>query len=843
MLNELGVPADDVQNVDLNKGSSLEGSKVLGMFWNTQLDVFHFDLNFERVDTHILTGARKPSKREVLRTLMLIFDPLGLMAWFLVTVKILLQDIWRSAIQWDQMINDEQHIRWMKWVKLLPSVKNIQIPRCHFTYAFNSLQLHVFVDASDSAIAAVAYFRFESASNVTCSLISAKTKVAPLQLLSIPRLELQAAVLGARLSNSLRSAHTIKPGHCYLWSDSTNVLSWLRSDHKKYRQYVAFRVSEIVETTNIADWRWVPTKHNVADDATKSKEVSESSINRWYFGPDFLRLPEQDWPAEPQHHTQLENSEETEPQMSHIIAPANCMSSILENYSSWRKVYRILAWVLRYKNNLQNPDSKAIGVLTTWEIKRAKSKCYRHAQLEVYNREIAQLEQTPPKPIDKSSQIYKSSPILDEFGVLRMKGRTGKAPNATYDMINPILLPRHHRVTHLIATHYHEKYLHLHKETAVNEIRQHYVIPQLRVLMNNISTHCQSCKIQRALPNPPMMADHPVARLAIGARPFSYVGIDYFGPLEVVVGRRVEKRWGCLFSCLTVRAIHIEIAHSLSMSSCMMCIRNFISRRGHPIEIRTDNGTNFIGVRNELQQIVYQIPLDKIKERFDSIKWVLNPPSAPHMGGCWERQIQSVKRCLEVKMPTRRPNDENLRCYLLEIECIMNSRPLTYMPIEFDAPEALTPNHFLIGSSGGIKPFCEFDDSVYTLKQNYQLSQNMALHFWKRWLKEYLPTLTRRTKWYKRADPIKVGDLVVIFDEGRRNSWMKGIITETTPGRNDDHVRRVTVNTTSGIYIRPATKVAVLDVEGHNSKPLHLSQAATTYQDGECCERSSHPNK
>lgn len=213
----------------------------------------------------------------------------------------------------------------------------------------------------------------------------------------------------------------------------------------------------------------------------------------------------------------------------------------------------------------------------------------------------------------------------------------------------------------------------------------------------------------------------------------------------------------------------------------MMCLRNFIARRGRPIEIRSDNGTNFIGVRNELQQLIHKIPFNEIIAHYDEIKWVLNPPLAPHMGGCWERQIQSVKKCLQIKMPVKRPNDENLRCYLLEIESIINTRPLTYMPIDPDASEALTPNHFLIGSSGGTKPFCEFDDSVYTLKQNYQLSQNLALHFWKRWLKEYLPNLTRRTKWYKRVDPIKVGDVVVIMDENKRSSWVKGILTETTP--------------------------------------------------------------
>lgn len=139
------------------------------------------------------------------------------------------------------------------------------------------------------------------------------------------------------------------------------------------------------------------------------------------------------------------------------------------------------------------------------------------------------------------------------------------------------------------------------------------------------------------MPIPPQMGDLPAARLASFTRPFTYVGLDYFGPISVAVGRRSEKRWGVLFTCLTVRAIHIEIAHALTTDSCIMAIRNFVARRGSPLEIYCDNGTNFRGSDNEIKQELAKLDFEKFEDQLtiSNIKWIFNPPASPHMGGSW----------------------------------------------------------------------------------------------------------------------------------------------------------------------------------------------------------------
>ncbi|XP_062538119.1 uncharacterized protein LOC134206418 [Armigeres subalbatus] len=317
------------------------------------------------------------------------------------------------------------------------------------------------------------------------------------------------------------------------------------------------------------------------------------------------------------------------------------------------------------------------------------------------------------------------------------------------------------------------------------------------------------------------MADLPQARLAVYSPPFTHTGLDFFGPYEVAVGRRVEKRWGMLATCLTIRAIHIEVVHTLSTDSCIMAIRNFIARRGTPRMIYTDRGTNFIGASRQMKEAAQAVNTDEVMKEFitSDTNWSFNPPLAPHMGGSWERLIGSVKRNLQAIKPPRNPKDEVLRNLLIEVENIINSRPLTHVPVDDDCAPALTPNHFLLGSSNGIKPFTTVDDSSAFLRQNILASQVLANRFWRRWLSDYLPEITKRSKWFDKTESIKISDVVVVVDNKLpRNCWPKGKVIEVHPSK-DGEVRSATVRTNFGIYVRAATKLAVLDVGRDACKP------------------------
>lgn len=481
----------------------------------------------------------------------------------------------------------------------------------------------------------------------------------------------------------------------------------------------------------------------------------------------------------------------------------------------WFTLVRNQAYAIRFFHWAKKNRPKHRGVITSDEMEEARNALYRQAQLEGYSSEMRSLKMDLAK-VDKSSSLYKLSPFLDEKGVMRMRGRIDRLPWVGFDTKNPIILPRDHPITMHVVDFYHRKYHHHNQETVVNEVRQKFVITRLRVTLKQIRSRCQKCKVDATVPLPPEMAQLPLARLSPFTRPFSFVGLDYFGPMEVVVGRHKEKRWGVLFTCLTVRGIHLGIAHSLTADACIMCLQNMIARRGIPIEIHSDNGTNFKGADRELRQQLLEIQ-DELQRHFTQIKWVFIPPASPHMGGSWERMVSSVKTTLREVLPTHRPTDELLRCCLMEAEMVINSRPLTYIPVEPGENEALTPNHFILGTSSNVKPLGIFTDDVLVLRKNWKVAQRMADHFWKRWLREYLPVITRRSKWFEKAAPIQVGSVVIIMDDDRRGSWQRGVVTKTIMSA-DNQVRRVTIETATGIYERPAVKVAVLDVLGPVSK-------------------------
>ncbi len=223
------------------------------------------------------------------------------------------------------------------------------------------IALHTFVDASESSYAAVCYLRYSYGDAVNCTMIASKTRVAPLKLVSIPRLELKAALLGARLAKHIIESHSVHVDKCVYWSDSRTVLAWLRSDHRRYKQFVAFRVSEILEMTDVKEWHWVPTEENVADEATKwNGDPDFCNDSRWFRGPSFLYLSPDKWPLSDE--LQCIATEELRPQFTcfhhHISEQLQVVPQPLR-FSTWnrllrataRTIYCVRIWLSNIRDN------------------------------------------------------------------------------------------------------------------------------------------------------------------------------------------------------------------------------------------------------------------------------------------------------------------------------------------------------------------------------------------------------------------------------------------------------------------------------------------------------------
>lgn len=869
VLKALGEKSADA-TVDFNREKGPEFERVLGIVWDPAEDLFRFTTMSKSEYAEVLNGKKCPTKRIVLSIVMSQFDPAGFLGPVTIRGKMLIQDLWRTGCKWDEFIDELAFKMWLRWTNILLDAQTFRLPRSYFGNArsneIKDIQLHIFADAGEKAYGCVGYFRAIVRGEVECAFVMSRSKVAPLQLTPVPRLELNGSGLAARMSRTIHENHNFTITKTYFWIDSAVVLSWIRSDQRRYKQYVGFRIGEILSLTNIDDWNFLSTRINIADILTKwSTDPDLSPNSPWVRCPRFVYGDPKDWPkrALPPPNTTVEL------RIHLLLHDVRVVASLVDpsRFSRWTVLVRTMATVFRFVSNLKrrvkglpletlqatknqekllaSTSIPSVRVpLQQNEHKRAEQYLMKMAQTEDYIDEMKVLTRNKNRPtnqwiaLEKSSPLYQFTPLVDENGLIRMEGRLEQAEFLPFDMRFPVILPKNNKITELIVQDYHERCGHGYRQTVKNKLRQLYYIPKVDAVVRKTESACVWCEARRKRPTIPRMASLPIQRLTPYLRPFSYVGVDYLGPFDVSVGRRSEKRWIALFTCMATRAVHLEVAHGLSTQSCLMAIHRFIGRRGWPVEFLSDNGTNFQGASKELTKEVREIG-DYCADQLTNArtKWSFNPPLAPHMGGVWERLVRSVKEALKALDDGRRLTDEILLTVIVEAEDMINSRPLTYLSQQSEEAEAITPNHFLRGVSpnqpGGALPSTH---PAVALRDTFQRSQQLASAMWDRWVSEYLPTLNRRTKWFGETRPLESGDLVYIVEGDNRKCWIRGIVEEPIMGK-DGRVRQACVRTNSGRYKRAVAKLAVLEVREGNPQPEADSQ--TGLRAGECSDNTA----
>lgn len=518
------------------------------------------------------------------------------------------------------------------------------------------------------------------------------------------------------------------------------------------------------------------------------------------------------WPEQPILTKQVKSGEERI-RVFTFSTKNSCLPNV-ERFGSWLRLIRTTATMLLVPTILLR---KGKPTITAELLKKAELLWSRSVQQECFSSELENLRNNISLP--KSSKLYNLTPKLVEDNILVVEGRLTNIHELPNRIKFPPILDGKHPYTEFLIKRFHEQFNHESPQTVINELRQSYWIIKIRSAVRAVNFCCQQCRNRKAKPEIPRMGNLPSARTAHHQRPFTNCGIDYFGPMMVTVGRRQEKRWGVLFTCLTSRAVHIELASSLSTDSTIMALRRMAARRGHPSNIYSDNGTNLRGASAELKNVVEGLDPTKLQSYATNleIKWHFIPPGAPHMGGCWERLVRSIKTAVRVILKERSPKEEILYTLITEAEHIVNSRPLTHVSSDNRDPEALTPNHFLIGSSSGSPVLGEFDKSDLIGRKQWRVAQALADNFWNRWVREYLPGLLPRSGIQEEITPIRVGDVVIVVDGTLpRNSWPKGITEKVFPGL-DGRIRVVDVKTIPGVMRRRVRKIIKLDVSSEGT--------------------------
>ncbi|XP_048003936.1 uncharacterized protein LOC125240133 [Leguminivora glycinivorella] len=740
---------------------------TLGLKWNHKRDTLGFNVNFRNTPENVLDGRELPTKRQVTSSAMSIFDPIGYISPISVLGKALMQEIWRTGIGWDTPIPVTLAPAWRSFIENVQQLKQLEIPR-HVPAYNREAHMHVFCDASEKIYAAAVYLvSITPEGERTSALVAAKARVAPLRVVSIPRMELQSCVLATRLADTIikESDYVIKEK--YFWSDSKTALAWIRSDPRKYKTYVAHRLAEIENTTTPANWRWVPSAANVADDATRGVPAHFGADHRWFVGPEFIRKSESYWPVEKTLAPVADTGEERAAKVVCSLGVTRKTFDYLPDinrFPRFKRLVRVTALVLvaaeAFKALLLKKKTET--EMNNEHIRLAEILLIRRSQHASFPEEIKLLE--TGRALPKKSPLHKVAVKLDKNGIITLNARIDK------DVHIPVLHAKED-FTNLLIYHFHALYNHGNHSTVINELKQRYYIIGLRGTIRYITNKCQWCRTYKGTTLKVPVGDLPAERLQANQPPFTAAAVDLFGPMNITIGRRREKRWGVLFTCLTTRAVHLELAASLSASSMILSLRRMIARRGAPTVLYSDNATNFYGAERELAEAKRTLP-DSLKPFLSEreMTWKKIPPGNPSAGGAWERLVGSVKTALKVTLKERAPHEEVLHTLLLEAEHIVNSRPLTPVNPDLD-DEALTPNHFLIGRSSALSPLGVFTDSVLTLS-SWKTAQNLADHFWRRWIKEYRPSLLPRSSAHQQVHKLHEGDIVIVADGSMpRGTW------------------------------------------------------------------------
>ncbi len=827
------LPVDDTPSaaaMQLNP-TEIAPVKVLGTPWDIVTDELCITLDSlkdyptGRVTKKILlSGATKP------------FDPLGINAPVILTLKILFQSVCTKSEGWDDQLPPKQQEIWDRFLEEAKEFKGIRVPRFYGNPTDGPVMLIGFGDASESAYAACVYIRFQRKEDgIGTALVAAKTRVAPVKKTTMPRLELLAALCLSKLTtkviDTLMKLISIERVICL--TDAEIVLNWIQREGREYKQYVRNRCNKIRKRIEVENWYHVPGKQNAADFPSRGcfpRQLEQpTTLHRWLFGMDWMFEEEEQWPIrkdvkpvfeDPELKDLKGNNEETRSDcltVQHIPTPMIQKLIEIEEYSTLERLVRVVAWCRRFANNCRRKiEERKSGELVAEEFDEAMDISIRSAQGDLR-------KESGHEKRAQSLGLYE-----DEKGIERCRGRIGKA-KIPFGARFPVILPRNHHFTVLIIREAHNKVYHNGVKETLAEVRSTYWIVKGRQIVKRLLKKCNLCKRLEGMAYPqPTTCDLPDFRVG-GSRAFETVGVDFAGPVyvkDIYHPGSMNKAYIVINTCTSSRMVHLELTPDLTTAAYVRAHERFIARRGYPTLMISDNGRTFKGK-----------DLKKFNARL-GIKWRFNLSKAAWWGGMFERMVRSTKRCLKKAIGLRKLSFEEFTTILTNVEAVINNRPLTYVE-EDDFDTVLTPSHLFCGrrtmdreiSLGPMiapKPKTNKlrDDVIYRTRQ---INASVD-HFWKRWSKEYLVELRENHKMHteKKALNIRPGDVVFIYEDGvKRNKWPMGIIQECIVGKDGvtrgATVRRLGEGGKPSLVNRPLQKLYPMEVT--NDEVAHLYES------------------
>ncbi|XP_054706953.1 uncharacterized protein LOC129216761 [Uloborus diversus] len=802
---------------------------VLGLLWDPSADLISCDLG--NVSTEINDSC---SKRQLLSISQKIFDPIGFTAPVTLIPKLLMQKAWKNyKLTWDQKLAPEIIEEFKNWLASLKFLELIQIPRYFGGLVDESTTtMHMFSDASGKAFAACVFLRIECGNEVQIKLVQAKSRVAPLKKdpvtkmkteMSIPKLELLAAVIGTRLVQNVKTSLNIQNIQTFYWTDSKVVLCWIKNSGT-WKTFVRNRVKEIHLSSSKEEWNFVPSQMNIADIASRGCNAQTLFSLCWWEGPIWLKN-RACWP-DTQDFDLSDGLELASREKIPTVTTNITLNDLESNFLEWSKrisrfstIIRILAYVKRFIYNIKSAvhgkrNNLLRGHLSREELSKSELEIFRLIQKETFV---------------KNHRLIPANFVVnfDSDGLLRVETKLYSTDNEDY-FRKPILLPDKHELVCKLIEDTHRTYNHAGVQTLVSILREKYWILRSRRTVRSVVSKCVICQRFKSKHATSVFAPLPENRVRMSAV-FETTGVHMAGPLLL---RNRDKVWIAIFTCAVYRAVHFELVSDISTQSFLLALRRFIARRGRVTTIYSDNGKNFVGLNNELQNIDWSVIISH--SDLKKISWHFNPPTAAWWGGWWERVVRMLKELLRRNVGKACLQYDELHTVVCECEALLNSRPLTYLSEDPSDLVAITPSLFLQDQT----EFCVEDleqNDLRNLRKRarhlHAVKQKLKIRF----QKEYLSILRQTSKGVQT--PLAVGDIVLIsLDNKKRVDWPLAKIIEIYKGR--DGVSRVArLRTQSGELIRPFQRLYRLETSGKISE---IMREPITTRSGRIVKPTTH---
>jgi hypothetical protein len=581
------------------------------------------------------------NKRQVLQTTARFYDTLGLLSPLSVVGKLIFQDTWCRGLAWEELLPSDLYVLSNTWVSTLPQLAHLRVPRWVGTVDRSHSQIHVFCDASDCAYGAALYVRSCMVDNNMVHLVCSKNRLAPVKKVTFPRLELLAVLAGARFLHYFCQATCLDITEATFWIDSTVALGWIRQDPNRWKTFVCYRVTEIQSYTTPSQWGHCPGKDNPADLISRGVTAEHFKIlDVWWRGPPWPAQPPQHWPPNAPPVGVLPEGKEPANHTLSVDVPTKLINHT--KYSSYWKLLRVTAWVLRFRQIALRRDGRP-GNLTALELEAARSYWIQAVQGESFAAEFKALQKN--LQFTENSKIARFNPFLDE-GLIRLGGRL-QFVKLSLEQRHPLLLDGQHHFTKLLILQTHIRLHYLGVCIILAELREEFSVPRARQTIKQVLHSCLPCRIAKGLPGGEIEVPLPTDRVT-PLRPFAVTGIDYAGSLFVKVGNTLQKCYISLFTCATTRAVHLELCLDLSTDKFLLALQRFTGRRGLPNTIYTDNAQTFHAANGELRELCIVLSAAKTHQYFadQGIRWKFTTPRAAWWGGWWERMVATTKRCL-----------------------------------------------------------------------------------------------------------------------------------------------------------------------------------------------------